>query len=953
MGDGKRVERTRWLLLAVITAILIRHANSVLCLPDGTYDAFFSSTFVQGQDGTQTLYAGTSDGAQAACTPNPNCLGFDASGFYLIGTSYSSAFSLFGCLWIKKSGPPAPPPSPFVLGPNGVATALPPDLRPECAHFDFARNVLVSRFDSGVATGWRDVQFGAGRDQALGLEEVEGGGTAAYGSGFLDLSSAAGVLPTDLPTGARTRLPPSPKGGTEGAYYYADASGGIALREAFTNQPPISVGPDRLTVGTSLCMGTAKSRALVGAVLVYNRALSVTDLKRVHESYAPRFNWTRGGGSLVCLPGISMRGDPVANTTAPTATACQTACNGNNACEFSVYSNTTQTCLLRRNGVNGTTGLNGADPSAITCFSRPNYGNYYCIRNWDIAGTNILFSFPMDKNTCLGDCDRTPNCQYALVSISPFVDCITNRNIFGGPHGVTQPRTDLNPDFSACIKARIYPRTVECGKWTKGGPGETRLQSDCDGDGLLDAILVDASGARGVALSSKGCSTEDADTGYPDAPTAACPALFVGLCPKPPGDWCPGGEVLQLDCDADGVKDLACLLSDDRGNLTVVRSGQGCSLSTADSYCPPLTAQRSCAYPAGSPCNEGRMLSVDCDNDGVRDWVCLGEGGQRGVVPSRRACDASPAVSGYPAALDRACPVLFGVSSVSRPPLPPTPPAPPPPPIWLRTDCFSYDGNFCRWGLCSELDEPAEAGAVRIATCSQQCPTYRSINGGWCTSVCQQIPALTFGDMGSDCLFSPTDNNVFLARRNPLKEARAECLSFDGANCPLDVCLTGLELAGDNIQIAAPVGSLAACQQLCSQEPQCEFSVYDSASRQSTLRRNGLAGANGTNALPASSTTCFSRPNYGNFYCVKGWDINGRNLWNAFATVRNSCPERCNSDPTCTHTLNGIPSGGLGLQCYTNTDIFQGSNGATQPVPSLGDAFEACIKARTYSEPVA
>ncbi|KAG2487036.1 hypothetical protein HYH03_014282 [Edaphochlamys debaryana] len=437
---------------------------------------------------------------------------------------------------VSATGPP--PPAPFVFAPNGVATVLPPDLRPECAHFDFARNVLVSRFDSGVATGWRDVQFGAGRDQALGLEEVEGGGTAAYGSGFLDLTSAAGVLPTDLPnwstdpaapftvivvqslrtqaidwsanyliaelscSGAASGLvfgtreaflagvdqysrafhtskpvPVEPgwnlhafvrrKGGTEGAYYCAGASGGIALREAFTNQPPISVGPDRLTVGTSLCMGTAKSRALLGAVLVYNRALSVTDLKRVHESYAPRFTWTRGGGSLVCLPGISMRA-----------------------------------------------------------------------------------------------------------------------------------------------------RTVECGKWTKGGPGETRLQSDCDGDGLLDAVLVDASGARGVALSSKGCSTEDADTGYPDAPTAACPALFVGLCPKPPGDWCPGGEVLQLDCG-------------------------------------------SCAYPAGSPCNEGRMLSVDCDNDGVRDWVCLGEGGQRGVVPSRRACDASPAVSGYPAALDRACPVLF------------------------------------------------------------------------------------------------------------------------------------------------------------------------------------------------------------------------------------------------------------------------------------------------------
>ncbi|KAG2496024.1 hypothetical protein HYH03_005946 [Edaphochlamys debaryana] len=251
------------------------------------------------------------------------------------------------------------------------------------------------------------------------------------------------------------------RGGTGGAYYYGgaiSASGGIALRESFANQPPISIGPDRLTVGTSTCMSTAKGRTQLGVVLVYSRALNVTDLKRIHEAYAPRFGWVRGA------------------------------------------------------------------------------------------------------------------------------------------------------------------RTVECGRWTKGGPGETRVQQDCDGDGLLDSVLVDVTGARGVALSSRGCSTEDADTGYPNAPASACPAVLGGFCAKPPGEWCLGGEILQLDCDGDGVRDLACVRNDERSNLTVIRSRLGCSLLAADSSCPPLTARGSCAFPAGSLCSQGRMLSVDCDADGVRDW---------------------------------------------------------------------------------------------------------------------------------------------------------------------------------------------------------------------------------------------------------------------------------------------------------------------------------------------
>ncbi|KAG2498132.1 hypothetical protein HYH03_003890 [Edaphochlamys debaryana] len=560
-----------------------------------------------------------------------------------------------------------------------MATTLPAELRPECAQLDSARSVLVSRFDSGAATAWRDAQYGPGREQQMAFEDVDGTGSALYGNQTLNLTSVAGVMTNELrnwssaPTDPFTIVViqalqtdnmdwttnqliaelscestpqtsgfmfgtregyisgaafgssafhtsnPVPvetgwtlhafvrrKGGDRGAYYYGGASGGIALREAFTGQTPISIGANGLTVGTSRCMASAKSRTRLGAVLVYNRALSVTDLARIHEAYAPRFGWRRAAGAPMCHAGVDIAGTSTQlEFIAANVSSCQAACIKDATCEFSVFF------------------------------------------------------------------------KFAMVAAGG-IDCTTRREMFNGTSGATQPQADLGPVAEVCIKARVYPQAVECGKWTKGGPGETRLQVDCDGDGLLDAILFDTTGARGVALSSRGCSTADASTGYPTAPESSCPAALSNLCPKPVGDWCPGGEVLQLDCDGDGSKDLACLLEDDRSSLRVVRSGLGCRLEAADAYCPPLTAPGSCAFPAGSLCSEGRMLSVDCNADGIRDWVCQGPGGQRGVISSRRGCSANNLLTGYPTALDNTCPVLFGVGT-ARPPAPPNPPPSPPP----------------------------------------------------------------------------------------------------------------------------------------------------------------------------------------------------------------------------------------------------------------------------------
>ncbi|KAG2485110.1 hypothetical protein HYH03_016097 [Edaphochlamys debaryana] len=1015
--------------------------------------------------------------------------------------------------------PPTPPPSPFISGTNAAAaTALPADLRPECAYFDSARNVLVSRQDSTQATAWRDMLFGPAIDATLALEDVDGNGYATYDSNqILDLTSVAGVMTKDLRNwntdpeapftivviqslktdltdwtanylvaelscsgagqnqstsglvfGTREAfisgthswfnafhttkpVPVEPgwtlhafvrrKGGTSGAYYYGSATGGIALREAFEDQARISIGADRLTVGTSKCTVTPKSRTMLGAVLVYNRALSVTDLKRIQEAYAPRFGWRRGGGgSLVCLPGVDIRGEAIQPTFAATSlnvTACQAACNKNASCEFSVFKQqgSSGTCSLRRNAISANaTGGNTADASSTTCFSRPNYGNYYCIKGWNIQGGDFAYVSVADKSSCLGFCDESYafGCQFVLVTAAGNSDCILRAAMFTGPNGATEYRSDLGPTFETCIQARVYTPPMECGKWTKGVAGETRLQVDCDGDGVLDSVLFDTTGARGVALASLACSTADSDTGYPDAPTSACPAVFKSMCAKPAGDWCSGGEVMQLDCDADGVKDLACLLRDDRSSLRVVRSGLGCALSRADAYCPPLTAKGSCPFPSGSLCGEGRILSVDCNADGIKDWVCLGEGGQRAVVSSRRGCSISHNVTGYPTALDNACPVVLGISSVPPPPLPPRPAPPPSPPpsalpaanlreaynyrcvftaggayypdgilasslparvnrITNQPECFSNNDWDCHWGLCSELDAPP-TGPNRPQVCPMQCSAVDYSYNGWCYQVCEQTPSLTYRDLGFDCFYDAASGNQMLARRNPLIQGSVECLSFNGANCAwgfcdtdavpsgamsnvvcppcspglydgwcktvcdnyrlLDVCLSGTELKGDTVQTVAAVESVDDCQQLCGGMGSCEFSVYDSMGMTCALRSNGLAGANGTNGLNPSLTTCFSRPNYGNYYCVKGWDIQGANTGFSSSSTRDTCLSLCNADPTCQHTLNGIPDGNPNnqLQCYINNQIFQGPNGITQPRPDLGDSFEACIKARTYRE---
>ncbi|KAG2485359.1 hypothetical protein HYH03_015852 [Edaphochlamys debaryana] len=668
----------------------------------------------------------------------------------------------------------------------------------------------------------------------MAFEDTANPGSTKYGTssgGFLDLTSSAGVLPTDLPSwstnpsaaftivviqslktqtadwkanylvaglscntsglsfGTRESYMSGPwawqrafhttkpvpvepgwtlhafvrrLGGTEGAYYYAGASGGIALREAFKDQARIAIGPDRLTVGTSTCSRTANSRTLLGAVLVYNRALSVTDLKRIHEAYAPRFGWSRGGPSTpVCLPGIQMKGNPLSATAVPLAlapnpAACRTACTNNATCEFSVFNAGAGPCWLRRSAISGTTGTNAASANATTCFSRPNYGNYYCIRNWDVKGSSYRTYTPMDKSTCLGECDRDPTCQFAFMASNTRA-CVLKRAIFTGANGTTQyVAPTAGSSVETCVKARVQPNPTECGKWTKGAPGETRVQKDCDGDGILDAVLFDTSGARGVALSTRGCSTADADTGYPSAPDAACPAVLRSLCPRPPAGWCPSGRVLQLDCDADGVKDLACIPTDDRSANKVVRSGLGCVPGAADSFCPPLTANGSCPYPAGQPCGTARLLSVDCNNDRVRDWVCLGDGGQRGVIRSA-ACNTSAAVSGWPTAPDRACPILFGMGALRPAPPPPKPPSPPNPPPSPRPPspppvCVSYPGYRYQAGVVhagDDLVKVASAAEARTA-CSRRQDCAGFTGQGWLKS---KVAGTTPGN-ASLCLYT-------------------------------------------------------------------------------------------------------------------------------------------------------------------------------------------------------
>ncbi|KAG2485013.1 hypothetical protein HYH03_016216 [Edaphochlamys debaryana] len=80
-------------------------------------------------------------------------------------------------------------------------------------------------------------------------------------------------------------------GGKSGQAYIWYKDDGFLPRWEFQDQEPIGVRPDNLVVGVDYRTASKYLLGNVAVVLVYNRALSSSEMTKLYVSYAPRFGW--------------------------------------------------------------------------------------------------------------------------------------------------------------------------------------------------------------------------------------------------------------------------------------------------------------------------------------------------------------------------------------------------------------------------------------------------------------------------------------------------------------------------------------------------------------------------------------------------------------------------------------------------------------------------------------
>ncbi|KAG2485011.1 hypothetical protein HYH03_016214 [Edaphochlamys debaryana] len=80
-------------------------------------------------------------------------------------------------------------------------------------------------------------------------------------------------------------------GGKSGQAYIWYNDDGFRPRWEFQDQEPIGVRPDNLVIGADYRTSSKYLLGNVAVVLVYNRALSSSEMTKLYASYAPRFGW--------------------------------------------------------------------------------------------------------------------------------------------------------------------------------------------------------------------------------------------------------------------------------------------------------------------------------------------------------------------------------------------------------------------------------------------------------------------------------------------------------------------------------------------------------------------------------------------------------------------------------------------------------------------------------------
>ncbi|WP_158044666.1 FG-GAP-like repeat-containing protein [Skermanella pratensis] len=144
------------------------------------------------------------------------------------------------------------------------------------------------------------------------------------------------------------------------------------------------------------------------------------------------------------------------------------------------------------------------------------------------------------------------------------------------------------------------------------GSGGRWSWSDFNGDGMLDATCVDASGAQYALVS---------DGSYLKTPNNQAGGLLTSV------KWCTGPQDISVwpDFNGDQLADSACIAAD--GSVSVLKS-DGKYLSTVNSQATGLVRSQWC------PASSCRAMVGNFDNDGRADFLCSCDSGTQMVMVS-------------------------------------------------------------------------------------------------------------------------------------------------------------------------------------------------------------------------------------------------------------------------------------------------------------------------------
>ncbi|GIL63343.1 hypothetical protein Vafri_17315 [Volvox africanus] len=451
----------------------------------------------------------------------------------------------------------------------------------------------------------------------------------AYASGYgfeLDNSSVP-AAPTDMWT---LEAIVRPSGATSVSYYRYNKQNPY-LQSWFFSGKPSKIFPDSFAIGADIRDDDGKFlNGKVSVILIYNRALSTSELVQLSSFYSNRFSWPKPTNVPPPPPTKDCQGFSGYIAT-PKADH-----NGDDIVKYSSLATAARECLQspRCKGFN-TDGWVKTTAAPLAFHPSMCFYTKGCPRpdGWCNHKGSVFRQLDCDGDGALDlTCFDNDGRRWALLSKN---GCVGD--------GAGKTPVDVCPAGFGCSR----PADSWCNH-----KGSVFRQLDCDGDGALDLTCSDNDGRRWALLSKNGCAGDGAGK----TPVDVCPAGFG--CSRPADSWCnhKGSVFRQLDCDGDGALDLTC--SDNDGRRWALLSKNGCAGDGAGKtpvdVCP---AGFGCPRPDGWCNQKGSVFrQLDCDGDGALDLTCSDNDGGRWAILSKNGCAADWA-GGRPVDV---CPASFG-----------------------------------------------------------------------------------------------------------------------------------------------------------------------------------------------------------------------------------------------------------------------------------------------------